>query len=297
MPHQPVMLTEVLDGLELGNNKTILDATLGYGGHAEAILDQMGPGGTLIGIDRDGEALGRSGERLKRFGDQVILEQAHYGNFDHVLVKHGLKHVDGMLLDLGVSSPQLDEAHRGFSFRQDGPLDMRMDSRQEKTAFDLVNFCKEKDLETIFRDYGDERFAKRYARAIVYARQKEKIITTAQLEEIIFRSCPIKTKKRIHPATRVFQAIRIAVNDELDGLSDFLEKFSNYLKQDGRIAILSYHSLEDRLVKRNFQAQRKTGELQILTKKPLTPSLQETQTNPRSRSAKLRIAIRMRNTT
>lgn len=287
--HEPVMLSEILDLLQVGPNRDWVDGTLGLGGHAQAILEKSSPEGRLLGIDRDARALKFAAERLRCFATRVFLR---HGTFDHTsefLREAGFSQVDGMILDLGVSSYQLDEATRGFSFSRDSALDMRMDLEEEVTARELLDDLPERALEAIFRDYGEERFSRRIARAIVRSREVASITTTAELCQIVSRAVPF-SRSKIHPATRVFQALRIAVNRELDILKNFLSKAPDFLKVGGRLAILSYHSLEDRQVKFAF---RSYDEFRILTKKPLTPSFEEIARNPRARSAKLRIIERI----
>ncbi len=284
------MVEEVLAGLQVEPGKIFLDGTVGYGGHAEAILERTSPEGRLIGLDRDPAALQATASRLASFGKRVMLEQLNYKDFDCSLQKHSIPAVDGILLDLGVSLPQFATAERGFSFQHSAPLDMRMDPSQEQTAATILNEWPEKELADLFYNYGEERWARRYARAIVKQRESEPLATTEELADLIRRRCPDKKRRRIHPATRVFQALRIAVNQELEALDLFLEKFDSYLRPHGRIAILSYHSLEDRRVKLAFRKGKGEGHLLVHTKKPLQPSTEEVATNPQARSAKLRVA-------
>jgi 16S rRNA (cytosine1402-N4)-methyltransferase len=286
--HQPVMIREVLDLLQIGPDKTFVDGTLGLGGHASAILEHSSPSGRLWGIDRDPEALALARQRLSKFGDRF---HGVHDTFDHVheiLRSDGLQEVDGVLLDLGVSSLQLDKAERGFSFLKSSALDMRMDLEEEVTARELLDDLPEKDLEAIFREYGEERFSKRIAYKIVCSRQEAPIRTTDELRNLVSRAVPFFKKSRTHPATRVFQALRIAVNRELDLLKEFLKEPPSFIRTGGTLVILSYHSLEDRIVKEAF---RSFEGFQILTKKPLRPQFNEVKENPRARSAKLR-AIR-----
>ena len=286
--HQPVMVREVLDLLQIGPDKTYVDGTLGLGGHAEAILEKSSPSGRLWGIDRDPEALALARQRLGKFGDRF---HGVHDTFDHVheiLRRDGLEEVDGMLLDLGVSSLQLEKAERGFSFLKSSALDMRMDLEEEVTARELLDDLPEKDLEAIFREYGEERFSKRIAHKIVRSRQEAPIRTTDDLRNLVSRAVPFFKKSKIHPATRVFQALRIAVNRELELLRKFLKEPPRFIRTGGTLVIISYHSLEDRIVKEAF---RSFEGFQILTKKPLRPQYNEVKENPRARSAKLR-AIR-----
>ena len=285
-------MQEVLAGLKPADGEIFLDGTVGFGGHAKAILEALGPTGRLIGLDKDTMALEATHKTLEAYGDHVMLAHSSFESFDRILDEAEVTEVDGMLLDLGVSSAQLDIAERGFSFNQDGPLDMRMDPDLEQSATDIINKWPAEELADLIYEFGEERLSRRYARAIVAARQEEPIVRTQQLADIIRKATPMRGHKRIHPATRTFQALRIAVNQELADLDAFLEKFLRFLKPNGRIAILAYHSLEDRRVKRAFRTAAQQGELDILTKRPQTPSDEEIQENPRSRSAKLRIAQR-----
>jgi 16S rRNA (cytosine1402-N4)-methyltransferase len=280
------MRKEVLDLLQVAENEDYVDGTLGLGGHAWEILEKSSPEGRLLGIDRDRESLEKAGERLNHLS-RVFLRHGSYDQTPAFLEELGWGQVHGMLLDLGVSSFQLLHPERGFSFLIDSALDMRMDLEEKVTARELLNNLPEPRLEAIFREYGEERFAKRIARSIVYSRREAPIGTTGELCKIVSRAVPF-SKSRIHPATRVFQALRIAVNRELEILKTFLEKSPDFIKVGGVLAILSFHSLEDRIVKMAFRSYKN---FKILTKKPLTPSREEILQNPRSRSAKLR-AIR-----
>jgi len=287
--HRPVMLREVLDLLQVGPNKDFVDGTLGLGGHAKAILEKTSPEGRLLGIDRDKQALNLARERLKPFGKRIHYEHSTFDKVPEILSKLDFSEIEGMLLDLGVSSLQLEDASRGFSFLKDSALDMRMDLEEEVSARELLNTLPEKDLQIIFREYGEERFSKRIARQVVRSRQQKSIATTTELRNLVSRAVPF-SKGRIHPATRVFQALRIAVNQELKILTNFLKTAPNFIKPGGVLVILSYHSLEDRIVKRAF---RTFEDFQIITKKPLTPLRDEILANPRARSAKLRAIRRM----
>lgn len=306
--HVPVMVAETLDLLapERRPGGWFVDATLGLGGHAEALLERA-PEARLLGIDRDPQALELAARRLARFGDRVRLENANFHHLEPALVRLGFRGVAGVLADLGVSSLQLDTPERGFSFRFDGPLDMRM-GLEEVTAADLVNQSSEGQLERIFRDYGEERQARRIARVIARAREEEPIRTTGQLKRLIDRAKGGHPGRegRVDPATRVFQALRIAVNRELAGLEDFIDQAVRMLENDGRLVIISYHSLEDRIVKNTLrdlahgEIDQVTGRprsesqlIEVLTRKPLRPSDEEIAFNPRSRSAKLRAARRI----
>ncbi len=291
--HQPVMLAEVLEGLHIAPGKVFLDGTLGFGGHAEAILKAADATVKLIGLDRDANALASAKQRLTSYGERIMYFHTSFQHFDEAIEQTQLGQVDGMLLDLGVSSPQLDKSERGFSFRQAGPLDMRMDQSLSTTAADIVNTYPENELADILYQLGDERLSRRYARAIVEARQQQLITTTEQLENIIWKATPSRSRHgRLHPATRSFQALRIHVNQELTELDNFLSKFLSFLKPGGRIAIISYHSLEDRRVKQCFRQAKQHKQLELISKKPLVPTEEEINSNPRARSAKLRIAIR-----
>lgn len=289
MIHRPVLLKEAVDLLVTKDDGLYIDGTLGAGGHAAEILKRLGAEGRLIGIDRDSEILEKARERLG--GDaRVVL---HHGAFDEWLddeAKGGLK-ADGLLLDLGVSSLQFDEGGRGFSFAKDGPLDMRMDASAGETAAEYLERVPEKELETVLKEFGEERFARRIAREVIHVRRQETIETTARLAAIVARAVPRGAwPKRIHPATRTFQALRIAVNRELERLERVLKMAPSILKPGGRMAVISYHSLEDRRVKVAFAEGERAGIWKKLTKKPVVPSEDEVRENPRSRSAKLRAA-------
>lgn len=276
--HVPVLLKETLELLDPRPGKVLVDATLGFGGHADALL---AAGARVLGIDQDREALDAARERLSGYpGIQVIRD-----NFANIgkLIKEP---VDGILFDLGVSSYQIDEAKRGFSIRFDGPLDMRMDQSQKLTAAEIVNEWPEEELARIFREYGEERFAKRVGAKIGVMRSENKIQTTFQLKEIIEKAIP--TWRKRESATRVFQALRITVNSELENLKQALSVSPEILKPGGRMIVISYHSLEDRMVKWFFRDQEKSGILKILTKRPIVAGTAEMAANPRAGSAKLR---------
>lgn len=286
--HQPVLVEEVLRALALKPGAVVLDATVGMGGHAEAILQRIGPKGRLIAADRDPEAIDLARTRLQRFEEQVIWVRGHFGELARFLQEAGVEGLDAALFDLGVSSWQLEQGRRGFSFNREGPLDMRMDLEAGGTAAEIVNRASLPDLERMLRLYGQERWAGRIARAIVRARPLQ---TTVALAEVVRRAVPAAARRgRIDPATRTFQAIRIAVNEELDLLPQGLEQAVQRLKPSGRIAVLAYHSLEDRIVKLCFREQAKAGILRLLTPKPIRPTAEEVARNPRSRSACLRAA-------
>lgn len=289
--HVPVLVEEVMTFLRCEPGRTIVDATLGGGGHASEILKRTAPDGVVIGMEWDEEALSQARNTLMPFGDRAKIFRE---NFIHLSDFIKAESVDGMLLDLGLSSIQVEKAERGFSFKGEGPLDMRMDQRLDHTAADLINRLSLEELEdTLFR-FGEERWAKRIARAIVQEREREPIETTQTLRKIVHRAIPRRFhSRRIDPATRTFQAFRIRVNEELDNLGKILETGWKVLKKGGRICIISFHSLEDRMVKETFRRLEKQGEMRLLTKKPVTPSEEEQRKNPRSRSAKLRCAERV----
>ena len=280
------MVEEVLRFLEPGPGKLIVDATVGTGGHAAAILAE---GAHVIGIDRDPLALEVARERLSRFGERVRLVHGNFRDLEGILRGLGIEEVDGVLFDLGMSSFQLEDPGRGFSFLAEGPLDMRMDPSQSLTAYEIVNRWPEGKIAEILREYGEERYARRIARAIVRSRPLE---TTTQLAQIVARCYP-PGYHRIHPATRTFQALRIAVNDELNSLREGLLAAIRCLCPGGVVVAISFHSLEDRIVKHTFRQRWIAGEVEILTKKPLTPTPEEVGRNPRSRSAKLRAARKL----
>jgi len=289
--HVPVLVEEVMTFLRCEPGRTYVDATLGGGGHASEILKRTAPDGVVIGIEWDEEALSEARNTLMPFGDRIKIFRE---SFVHLADFVGTESADGMLFDLGLSSIQVEKAERGFSFKGEGPLDMRMDQRMNRTAADLINRFSTEELETILFQYGEERWAKRIARAIVQERDGDPIRTTQRLRKIVHAAIPRRFhSRRIDPATRTFQAFRIRVNEELDNLGEILETGWKILKRGGRICIISFHSLEDRMVKETFRRQEKNGEMHILTKKPVVPSEEEQRRNPRSRSAKLRCAERV----
>ncbi len=294
--HIPVMSEEVLLWLIRDDSRTYLDCTVGHGGHAEKILEASDSSSRLIGFDRDEGAIAASREKLARFGGRVLLFHGHFVDLKEHITLSGISQVDGILFDLGVSSPQLDEPARGFSFQWDGPLDMRMDRSMSGTAADLVNRWPETQLaDTIFQ-FGEERFSRRIARAIVRARQRYPLATTKELVSVIEGAVPANYRHgRLHCATRTFQALRIAVNQELDCLEPALRDAVDVLSPGGRLCVISFHSLEDRIVKHTLRMLSSTDDpaLMVLTKKPQIPSKEESDRNPRSRSAKLRAAQRV----
>jgi len=286
MPHLPVLAGEVLDLLALRPGLRVLDATVGAGGHAERILEGILPGGFLLGCDRDGEVLEYARKRLERFGENCVLKNEEFSRIE------AAQPFDRVLLDLGVSSLQLDRGERGFSFRLSGPLDMRMDRRETNTAEDLVNRLSERDLADIIYKYGEEGRSRRISRFIVACRRREPFRDTVRLAETVARA--LGRRGRIHPATKVFQALRIAVNREMENLENFLSRARSLLVPGGRICVISFHSLEDRLVKQAFRAwEREQGWAGVLTPKPRRPSPEEIAANPRARSARLRAAEKL----
>ena len=290
--HKPVMVDEVLDYLNLQSGQIILDCTVGGGGHASGILDKIKPDGFLIGIDKDMEILQTAKQALSKTTGKFKLYHADYSDIDEVLRQAEVDKVNGVLLDLGVSSLQFDQADRGFSFAKEAPLDMRMDRSRGITAQNLIQRLSETELAELLWKYGEERWSRRIARAILKEKKGVGITSTIQLAAIVERVVP-RGKSKIHPATRVFQALRIAVNKELDNLEIFLDKIYNYMAVGARIVIISFHSLEDRIVKSKFIAMAKKNIFRVLTKKPITPREAEIMENIRSRSAKLRAAERI----
>ena len=308
--HYSVLLEETIEHLNIRPDGIYVDGTLGGAGHASEVAKRLSEKGRLIGIDQDADAIRAAGERLKPFGDKVTIIRSNYANMKEELHAIGIEHVDGIVLDLGVSSFQLDTPERGFTYRDaDAPLDMRMDDRQSLTARDIVNDYSEMDLYRIIRDYGEDKFAKNIAKHIVAARQVKPITTTGELTEIIRESIPMKMQvKSGHPAKRTFQAIRIELNRELDVLRDSLDGMIDLLDDGGRLCIITFHSLEDRIVKTIFRKNEnpctcpsdfpvcvcgKKSKGKVITRKPILPSEQEMEENPRSKSAKLRIFERI----
>ena len=303
--HKSVLLDETVNGLNIKPDGIYVDGTLGGGGHAYEVCRRLGKQGSIVGIDQDEAAIEAAGFRLKDFGEKVTIVRSNYCNMKSKLQELGIDKVDGIVLDLGVSSYQLDTAERGFSYREDAPLDMRMDTRQKMTARDIVNDYSEMELYRVIRDYGEDKFAKNIAKHIVIAREKEPIETTSQLTEIIRQAIPMKYQKKSgHPAKRTFQAIRIELNRELEVLRDSLDDMIELLNPGGRLCIITFHSLEDRIVKSAFKKNEnpctcppdfpvcvcgKKSKGSIITRKPILPSEEELANNSRSKSAKLRI--------
>ena len=307
--HKSILLDEVIENLNIREDGCYVDGTLGGAGHSYQICTHLGEKGRLVGIDQDADAIQAATKRLEPYKDKVSIVRSNYVNFDNVLDELGIDKVNGILLDLGVSSYQLDNAERGFTYREDVPLDMRMDQRQTKTAEDIVNTYSESELYRIIRDYGEDKFAKNIAKHIVAARQVKPITTTGELTEIIRESIPMKMQvKSGHPAKRTFQAIRIELNRELDVLRDSLDGMIDILDDGGRLCIITFHSLEDRIVKTIFRKNEnpctcpsdfpvcvcgKKSKGKVITRKPILPGETEMEENPRSKSAKLRIFERV----
>jgi 16S rRNA (cytosine1402-N4)-methyltransferase len=303
--HTSVLLHETVDSLKIRTDGIYVDGTLGGGGHAEEVLRHLTGGGRLIGIDQDEAAIEAAGKRLSAFGSQVTIVRDNYVNMPEILRNLGIAEVDGIYLDLGVSSYQFDNGDRGFSYRVDAPLDMRMDQRNTMTARDIVNDYSEQELCRVIRDYGEDPFARNIAKHIVLARQKAPIETTGQLVEIIRGAVPAKIRaKKGHPAKQAFQAIRIELNHELDVLEQSVDAMIDLLKPGGRLAIITFHSLEDRIVKSRFRTAEnpcicppdfpvcvcgRKPKGHVVTRKAIVPTAEEDQENPRAKSAKLRV--------
>lgn len=303
--HKSILLNECMEGLSIKEGGIYVDGTLGGGGHSFHILERLGERGRLIGIDQDEDAIKAATKRLEAFANKVTIVRDNYEHFQTILSTLSIPKVDGILLDLGVSSYQFDEADRGFSYRFDAPLDMRMDRRQDFTAKDLVNNYSEQELYRIIRDYGEDKFARNIAKHIVKEREKKPIETTFELSEIISHAIPMKMRVQGgHPAKKTFQAVRIALNRELEVLEESIEGMIKALKPEGRLCIISFHSLEDRIVKKAFRTaedpcicpkdfpictcgRKSLG--RVISKKAIIPSALEMEENPRARSAKLRI--------
>ena len=308
--HYSVLLNEPIENLNIKPDGIYVDGTLGGGGHAYQVASRLSEKGRLIGIDQDADAIAAAGERLKEFGDKITIIRSNYANMKEELHRIGVEKVDGIVLDLGVSSFQLDTPERGFTYRdENAPLDMRMDDRQSLTAKDIVNGYSEMDLYRIIRDYGEDKFAKNIAKHIVQERAKKPIETTGELTEIIRASIPMKVQVTGgHPAKRTFQAIRIELNKELEVLQNNLDDMIDLLNPGGRICIITFHSLEDRIVKTNFKRNEnpctcpsdfpvcvcgKKSKGKVVTRKPILPSEEELEVNSRSKSAKLRVFERV----
>ena len=303
--HKPVLLDETIEMLHIKPDGIYVDGTLGGGGHSYEICRRLSDKGRLIGIDQDEAAIRAGSERLKEFKDKVTIIRSNYSEMKKVLFEQGIEKVDGILLDLGVSSYQLDTPERGFSYKENAPLDMRMDTRNEKTAKDIVNSYSEYDLYRIIRDYGEDRFAKNIAKHIVRARSKKPIETTLELAETIKAAIPMKVRMNTgHPAKKTFQAIRIELNRELEVLSKSLDDMIDLLNENGRLCIITFHSLEDRIVKSSFKNNEnpctcppdfpvcvcgKKSKGKVITKKPILPSEQEIIDNKRAKISKLRV--------
>ena len=303
--HTSVLLEETIDQLNIKPDGVYVDGTLGGGGHSYEIASRLGTDGRLIGIDQDGDAIEAAGNRLKEFRDKVILVRNNYCNAKAVVTENGFAKVDGIVLDLGVSSFQLDNVERGFSYKYDTALDMRMDTRQSLSARTIVNEYSEMELFRIIKDYGEEQFAKNIAKHIVRARQDKPLETTGELNEIIKAAIPARMRATGgHPSKRTFQAIRIECNRELEVLKNSLDEFIDLLNPGGRLCIITFHSLEDRIVKSAFRKNEnpctcpsdfpvcvcgKTSKGKVITRKPILPSEEEMEHNPRSKSAKLRV--------
>lgn len=308
--HQSVLLEETIGGLRVDPDGIYVDGTLGGAGHASEVCKLLSAKGRFIGIDQDQDAIIAASERLQEYEDRTTIIRSNYCNMVSELHRLGIEQVDGILLDLGVSSYQLDNAQRGFTYREDVPLDMRMDQRQSKTARDIINGYSELELYRIIRDYGEDKFAKNIAKHIVLARTEKPIETTGELTEIIKRAIPMKIRATGgHPAKRTYQAIRIELNRELEVLKESLDEMIDMLSDGGRICIITFHSLEDRIVKNIFRKNEnpctcpsnfpvcvcgKEPKGKVITRKPILPSEEELAVNPRSKSAKLRIFERRR---
>ena len=303
--HRFVLRKETGESLNIRPDGICVEGTLGGGGRAYEVCRRLGKEGRFIGIDQDGEAIGAASKRLEEFGSRVSIVRSNYVDFQSVLDRLSIKRVDGIMLDLGVSSYQLDEAKRGFTYREDAPLDMRMDQRQNKTAKDIVNGYSEQELYRMIRDYGEDRFAKNIAKHIVAARKEKEIETTGELVEIIKAAIPMRVRAaKGHPAKQTFQAIRIELNRELDVLRESLDGMIERLNPNGRLCIITFHSLEDRIVKNSFRKNEnpcicppdfpvcvcgRVSKGTVITKKPILPGPDEMENNPRSKSAKLRV--------
>jgi 16S rRNA (cytosine1402-N4)-methyltransferase len=291
--HKPVLLHEVINGLKLRSGYTVLDGTVNGGGHSRAICDEIGESGTLVGIDMDTDALKRADKRLRSCPSEVHLAEGNFRDMDVISESHHVEKYNGILLDLGFSSDQLERSGRGFSLRKDEPLFLTFSADPKKakfTAHDIVNQWEEPQIADVLYGYGEERFARRIAERIVTERKAGEIATTSDLIEVVEQAVPRWYRHgRLHPATRTFQALRIAVNDEIENLREGVKKAFELLAHGARLAIISFHSIEDRVVKRAFENAAREGRGTIITKKPITPGREEVGNNPRARSAKLRI--------
>lgn len=303
--HKSVLLEETIDSLQVKPDGIYVDGTLGGGGHAAEVCRRLGSGGRLIGIDQDEDAIRAASKRLSEFGEKVTIVRDNYQKIKEIFCDLGIRKADGIYLDLGVSSYQLDAADRGFSYREDAPLDMRMDVRNPVTAADIVNDYGEMELYRVIRDYGEEKFAKNIAKHIVSARQEKRIETTGQLTEIIKAAIPMKMRATGgHPAKRTFQAIRIELNRELEVLENSIDTMIDLLNPGGRLSIITFHSLEDRIVKNRFRANEnpcicpadfpvcvcgRVSKGKVVTRKPIVPSQREIEDNKRAKSSKLRV--------
>ena len=290
--HIPVLAEKLAGQINLPPDGVMVDATIGQGGHSLLFGKNLGPEAVIVGLDVDSNAVRRAHVKLKALACKVILLQSNFSRISEQLHGQGIKKVDFILADLGVSSAQLADADFGLSFRTNMPLDMRIDKRLERTAADIINKTDEKTLADLIYKFGQDRASRRIARFIVWQREAEPIITTGQLAEIVCRALktPRRRKSRIHPATRTFQALRIAVNDELENLKKLLASAPELLNKNGSMAVISFHSLEDRIVKRDFRQNETAGIYRVVTKKPIVPTREEIAGNRRARSAKLRIA-------
>ena len=307
--HISVLLDETIEGLDIKPDGIYVDGTMGGAGHGYEVCKRLGPNGRYIGIDRDEAAIAAGKQRLSEFENKVSIVRGNYSSAPEILKELNIDKVDGIMLDLGVSSHQLDVAERGFSYMADAPLDMRMDKRQERTAYDIVNGYSERELARIIREYGEDKFAQNIAKHIVAMRQEKPIETTGELNEAIRAAIPMKIQKTLgHPSKRTFQAIRIELNEELEELRTALESMIDLLKPGGRFCIITFHSLEDRMVKTMFKQEEspctcppefpvcvcgKKPRVKIITKKPILPSETEQEINSRARSAKLRVLERI----
>jgi len=288
------MLDEVLNYLALKPGMVIVDATIGMAGHSQAILESILPAGRLIGIDRDQESLALARERLHNFADACEFVYGNFMDIDNIMKNLNIKKIDGVLFDLGLSSFQLDDPQRGFSFQCEGPLDMRFDRNSYISAYDLVNNLTQDEISHLLWTFGQEKWHNRIARNLVREREKHPIATTSQLSNIVVKATPYRYRHyRLHPATRTFQAVRIAVNRELEALEIALDKAIELMNKTARICAISFHSLEDRIVKLSFRKAASLDKVRILTPKPLSPTQKEITENPSSRSAKLRVAERL----